>query len=579
MCGIVGYVGYRQAAPVLLEGLKQLEYRGYDSYGIATRSERVYIHKKKGKVSDLSPDEALLPGTCGIGHTRWATHGIPSDNNAHPHPDCQEQIAVVHNGIIENYAQLKRELIRKGHTFRSETDTEVIPHLLEDLNDGDLLKAMYQAAHNLEGSYAILTISVDGNRLIAAKNRSPLVLGIGDNEFFAASDITPLLEYTNRVIYLEDGDIADINADGYEIYQGSGRVSRMIHEIQWTPDTVQKGGFPHFMLKEIYEQPEVINRAIHSLTPEIIPRFLSDAKSMTVVACGSSYHAGLIFRYLIESACNIPVRVELGSEFKYNSVPLTDVIIGISQSGETADTLSAIHKGNCNNVQTVAITNVLNSSITRYADETILMQAGPEISVAATKSFIAQLGVLLQIANLMSGRANDENLTHTGVAIEKVLLLNLEDAVTLCTKADHIFYVGRGPFYPVMMEGALKMKEISYIHAESYAAGEIKHGPFSLLSSETPVVATCLPGQAYAVMLGNLKEMKARGTPIIAIGSGDDTELSELADILIPLEEKKICLQIVAVTVILQLLAYYTAALIGREIDKPRNLAKCVTVE
>ncbi len=579
MCGIVGYIGFRPAAPVLFEGLKQLEYRGYDSYGIATHSNEIFIHKKKGKVSEFSPDETTLPGTCGIGHTRWATHGIPSDLNAHPHTDCNEQIAVVHNGIIENYAHLKRELRAKGHTFRSETDTEVIPHLLEDLNEGDLLKAIQKMVNYLEGSYAVLAISNDCNRLIAVKNRSPLVLGIGDGEFFAASDITPLLEYTNRVLYLEDGDIAEISVDGYEIYQGSTQVSRRVHEIQWAPETVQKGGFPHFMLKEIYEQPEVINRAIHSLTPDSIPRFLYDAKSMTVVACGSSYHAGLIFRYLAESACGIPVRVEFGSEFKYNSVPLTDVIIGISQSGETADTLSAIHKGNCSNVQTVAITNVLNSSITRYADNTILMQAGPEISVAATKSFTAQLGVLLQMISLLSGQVSDEFLSHAGVSIDKVFLLNLDDAVSLCAKAEHIFFVGRGPFYPVMMEGALKMKEISYIHAESYAAGEIKHGPFSLLSPETPVIATCLPGPAYAVMLGNLKEMKARGTPIIAIGSEEDTELSELADVLIPLEEKHIFLEIVAVTVILQLLAYHTAALLGREIDKPRNLAKSVTVE
>ena len=579
MCGIVGYIGYRQAAPVLLEGLKQLEYRGYDSYGIATRSEGLFIHKKKGKVSDFSPAEAALLGTCGIGHTRWATHGIPSDINAHPHFDCHEGIAIVHNGIIENYGHLKRELLAKGHTFRSETDTEVIPHLLEDLNQGDLLNAMQKIVHYLEGSYAILAISRDCDRIIAVKNRSPLVLGIGDNEFFAASDITPLLEYTNRVIYLEDGDIAEISAEGYEIYNESARVSREVHEIEWTPDTVQKGGFPHFMLKEIYEQPEVINRAIHSLTPDNLPQFLCNAKSMTVVACGSSYHAGMIFRYLIESSCGIPVRVELGSEYKYSSVPFTDIIIGISQSGETADTLSAIHKGNCNNVQTVAVTNILNSSITRYSDVTILMQAGPEISVAATKSFTAQLGVLLQIVNLLSDRRNDEILSHAGVAIEKVLLINLEDAVDLCSESEHIFYVGRGPFYPVMMEGALKMKEISYIHAESYAAGEIKHGPFSLLSSETPVMAICLPGPSYAVMLGNLKEMKARGTPIIAIGSGDDTELSELADVVIPLDEDQLYLQIVAATVVLQMLAYYTATRLGREIDKPRNLAKSVTVE
>jgi len=579
MCGIVGYVGFRQAAPVLLEGLKQLEYRGYDSYGIATRSEGICVYKKKGKVSDFSSGESTLSGICGIGHTRWATHGIPSDTNAHPHLDCQGRIAVVHNGIIENYSSIKRDLIAQGHIFISETDTEVIPHLLEDVYDGDLLRAMYQTVQSLEGSYAILAISEDGDRIVAARNHSPLVLGIGDNEFFTASDITPLLEYTNRVIYLEDGDIVEIHADGYAIYQGSSLVTREIHEIQWTPDTIQKGGFPHFMLKEIYEQPDVMNRAIHSLTSDSLPSFLNDAKSMTVVACGSSYHAGLIFKYLTESACGIPVRLELGSEYKYNSIPLTDVIIGISQSGETADTLSAIKKGNCNNVKTLAITNVLNSSITRYADATILMQAGPEISVAATKSFTAQLGILLQIVNLLSGRIYNEILSHAGVVIEKTFLLNIEDAVDLCFRAEHIFYVGRGPFYPVIMEGALKMKEISYIHAEAYAAGEIKHGPFSLLSSQTPIVATCLSGPSYAVMLGNLKEMKARGTPIVAIGSAEDIELRELADVVLPLDVTHQYLQILGATVILQQLAYYTAVRLGREIDKPRNLAKSVTVE
>ncbi|MDD1730098.1 MAG: glutamine--fructose-6-phosphate transaminase (isomerizing) [Methanospirillum sp.] len=579
MCGIVGYIGYRQAAPVLLDCLKQLEYRGYDSYGVATRSDGISIYKKKGNVSNILPDASALQGICGIGHTRWATHGIPSDINAHPHLDCKGRIVVVHNGIIENYAVLKRDLISRGHTFRSETDTEVIPHLLEDAYEGNLLEAMSRIVEKLEGSYAILAISEDDNCIVAARNQSPLVLGIGDNELFAASDITPLLEYTNRVIYLEDGDIAEIHPDTHMIYQGSIIQDRQVQEIQWTPDTVQKGGFAHFMLKEIYEQPDVINRAIHSLTPQSLPSFFRDTRSITVVACGSSYHAGFIFRYLIESTCGIPVRVELGSEYKYNSIPFGDLIIGISQSGETADTLSAIKKGNCNNVPTIAITNVLNSTITRHADATILMQAGPEISVAATKSFIAQLGILLQVVNLLSGNACDAILSHAGFAIKKVLQLELGEAVHLCSSANHIFFVGRGSFYPVMMEGALKMKEISYIHAEAYAAGEIKHGPFSLLSSETPVVAICMPGPAYAVMLGNLKEMKARGTPIIAIGSKDDTELYELVDVLIPLEVEHLYLQILTSTVILQLLAYHTATNLGREIDKPRNLAKSVTVE
>lgn len=579
MCGIVGYIGFRQAAPVLIEGLKQLEYRGYDSYGIAALDDQIAVHKKAGKVSDIPVSSPVLKGVCGIGHTRWATHGIPSDVNAHPHLDCCNQIGVVHNGIIENYAHLKRELIGRGHNFRSDTDTEVIVHLLEEEYTGDLLRAMEKIVPLLEGSYAILAITVGENRVVAARNQSPLVLGIGDEEFFAASDITPLLEYTNRVIYLEDGDLAEIRSDGYTVYRDTLRIDRPVHEIDWTPDAVQRGGFPHFMLKEIYEQPSVIHRAIHSLTDENIPGFLRDARSITVVACGSSYHAGLIFRYLIEAACGIPVRLELGSEFKYNPIPFTEIIIGISQSGETADTLAAIKKGNCSNIPTIAITNVLNSTITRYADATILMQAGPEISVAATKSLIAQLGVLLQVVNLLSGHLYDEILSHAGFAVEKILLLDLREAVDLCSRAEHIFYVGRGPFYPVMMEGALKMKEISYIHAESYAAGEIKHGPFSLLSPETPIVAICVPGPAYAVMLGNLKEMKARGTPVIAIGSEDDTELVELADVLIPIEPGHQYIQVLTSTVILQLLAYHTAARLGREIDKPRNLAKSVTVE
>ncbi len=579
MCGIVGYIGFRPAAPVLIEGLKQLEYRGYDSFGIATLSDGISVFKKAGKVSDLPESSSLLDGVCGIGHTRWATHGIPSDVNAHPHLDCHNRLAVVHNGIIENYSHLKRDLLGRGHTFRSETDTEVIVHLLEEHYSGDLLHAMKQILPILEGSFAVLAVSSGEGRLIAARNQSPLVLGIGDEELFAASDITPLLEYTNRVIYLEDGDIADITAGGYRISCNGTEAKRLIHEIDWAPETVQKGGFAHFMVKEIYEQPEVISRAIHSLTRESIPDFLRDARSLTIVACGSSYHAGLIFRYLIESACHIPVRVELGSEYKYNPVPFTDAIIGISQSGETADTLSAIKKGNCNNIPTLAITNVLNSTITRYADATILMQAGPEISVAATKSFIAQLGVMLQLVNQLSGSTCNDILAHAGFVIEKTLLLEFSDAVELCSRAEHIFYVGRGPFYPVMMEGALKMKEISYIHAESYAAGEIKHGPFSLLSKDTPVIAICLPGLAYAVMLGNLKEMKARGTPIIALGAGDDRELAELADVVIPVEPGHQYMQILSCTVILQLLSYHTAVRLGREIDKPRNLAKSVTVE
>ena len=426
------------------------------------------------------------------------------------------------------------------------------------------------------GSYALLIISAGEDRLIAARNQSPLVLGIGDGEVFAASDITPLLEYTSRVIYLDDGDIAELKPDSYSVYFGDSPAEREIKEISWTPDTVQKGGFAHFMLKEIFEQPDAIHQAVHAVSEETLPLSLRQASSVTVVACGSSYHAGMIFRYLIEPACGIPVRLELGSEYKYTPVPFSDVIIGISQSGETADTLAAIRKGICNNVKTVAITNVLSSSITRSAHDTILMHAGPEISVAASKSFIAQVGVLMQVVNILSGGRCHDILDHARYAIEQVLLTDLTEAVDLCSKAEHVFYVGRGVFYPVMMEGALKMKEISYIHAEAYAAGELKHGPFALLSPDTPVIAICTPGPAYEVMLGNLKEMKARGTPIIAIGNEDDGDVREIADVVIPLPKAHMWTQVLTSTVLLQLLAYHTANRLGREIDMPRNLAKSV---
>jgi len=579
MCGIVGYAGYRDAAPVLLQGLRRLEYRGYDSYGIATLNKKICIHKKAGRVSELLDSPDILQGKVGIGHTRWATHGIPSDINAHPHLDCTEQIAIVHNGIIENYAQLKRDLIGRGHVFRSETDTEVIAHLLEEAFSGDLLDAVRKTLPLLTGSYALLIVSAGDNRLIAARNQSPLALGIGDDEIFAASDITPLLEYTSRVVYLDDGDIAEIRPGSYSVYIGSQPVQREVHEITWAPDTVQKGGFEHFMLKEIFEQPDVIHQAIHAVSELTLPASLRDASSVTVVACGSSYHAGMIFRYLLEPACGIPVRLEFGSEYKYTPVPFSDVIIGISQSGETADTLAAIRKGVCNNVKTVAITNVLSSSITRSAHDTILMHAGPEISVAASKSFIAQVGVLMQVVNLLSGSCCTDILDHARYAIEQVLLTDLTKAVDLCSGAEHLFYVGRGVFYPVMMEGALKMKEISYIHAEAYAAGELKHGPFALLSPVTPVIAICVPGIAYDVMLGNMKEIKARGTPIIALGIEDDGDVRDIVDVVVPLPKAHPWIQVLTSTVLLQMLAYHTANRLGREIDMPRNLAKSVTVE
>ncbi|MDO9326419.1 MAG: glutamine--fructose-6-phosphate transaminase (isomerizing), partial [Methanoregula sp.] len=505
MCGIVGYIGRREAAPLIVEGLKKLEYRGYDSFGVATIEKGLTLDKHKGRISENDQSALRLKGKIGIGHTRWATHGIPNDLNAHPHLDCSGTIALVHNGIIENYAELKRELKARGHTFRSDTDTEVIVHLIEEeyAKKKDLLHAVQAVVPKLEGSYALLIITNNEERMIVARNASPLVIGIGDGEIFAASDMTPILEHTERAMFLEDGDIASICGNEVAIYNQGNLVSRPLELIDWSLEDVKKGGFAHFMLKEIYEQPQAFYNTIRAVNSETLPDFVHSPTSVTVVACGSSYNTGLIFKYLLEGSCRVPVRLEFASEFKYYPPPVEGLVIGITQSGETADTLTALKQAKAHNCQTLAITNILGSSVSRLADATIFMRAGPEISVAATKSFIAQLAVLMQIVNNISGRKCNEMLVHAHQAIEETLLIDLSPAVSVCAGAKDIFYVGRGPFYPVALEGALKMKEISYIHAEGYAAGELKHGPFALLSPETPVIALCTPGDTYGVMISN----------------------------------------------------------------------------
>lgn len=580
MCGIVGYIGERNAAQVILEGLKKLEYRGYDSFGVATLGSGIELDKHQGRISEYAGNISLH-GTAGIGHTRWATHGVPNDVNAHPHTDCKNRIALVHNGIIENFAELKNELRGRGHTFRSETDTEVIVHLVEEEREKtpDLLSAVQNVLPRLKGSYGILVIAEDDDCLVAARNGSPLVLGIGDREYFAASDMTPVLEYTERAVFLEDGDVALLTKEGVEIYNGRNPVSRKTELIDWSLEDVKKGGFAHYMLKEIYEQPQAFFNTVRAIDKNTLPDFVKDAKSITIVACGSSYHAGLIARYLFEEACVIPVRLEFASEFKYYPPPVEGLVIGITQSGETADTLTALKQAKLHNCRTLAITNVLGSSVSRVADATLFMRAGPEISVAATKSFVAQLAILMQIINIRCGGKFEETLLHANQAIEDILLMDFTDAVELCKNAESIFYVGRGAFYPVSLEGALKMKEISYIHAEGYAAGELKHGPFALLSEKTPAVAICMPGETYGVMVSNIKEMKARGAPVIAIGCDGDRELADIADCFIPLKKTAPFVQVLTTLVVLQLLSYYTAVALGRDIDKPRNLAKSVTVE
>jgi glucosamine--fructose-6-phosphate aminotransferase (isomerizing) len=580
VCGIVGYIGRRPAAPLILEGLKKLEYRGYDSFGIATLGSHIEIEKHKGRISEYA-GAIRLHGSAGIGHTRWATHGVPNDINAHPHTDCTGRIALVHNGIIENYAELKKELVARGHTFHSETDTEVIVHLVEEqfAKTADLLSAVRNVLLLLKGSYALLVIAEGTNGIVAARNGSPLVLGIGDNEYFAASDMTPVLDYTERAVFLEDGDIASLTRDGFQLYQGDHPVNRPVELIDWSPEEVRKGGFDHYMQKEIYEQPQAFFNTLRAIDKHSLPSFVCRSPSVSLVACGSSYHAGLIFKYLIEESCGIPARVDFASEFRYFHPPQDGLVIGITQSGETADTLTALKQARIHNCRTLAVTNVLGSSASRVADATLFMRAGPEISVAATKSFVAQLAVLMQIIDARADGRYEEVLLHAHQAIEDVLLMDLFAAVELCRDAGSIFYIGRGPFYPVALEGALKMKEISYIHAEGYAAGELKHGPFALLSPETPVIAICMPGETYGVMVSNIKECKARGAPVIALGSDGDPELPDIADVFIPLPKTHHFIQILTSLVALQILAYRTAVALGRDIDKPRNLAKSVTVE
>ena len=579
MCGIVGYIGRRDATPVLIQGLKRLEYRGYDSFGIATVGSAIEVYKKMGRISDGEAGVIGLHGCTGIGHTRWATHGEPNDINAHPHTDCSGRIALVHNGVIENYGELKRQLQGRGHTFRSETDTEVIVHLIEEHYDGDLLAAVSASLPLLKGSYAILAIAEDTQQIVAARDASPLVLGVGDAEIFAASDMTPLLEYTERVIFLEDGDVADLTPDHFAIYHAGLKVERPVELINWCVEDTRRGGFAHYMLKEIYEQPQSFYETIRASLNDHVRQMVMETGEITLVACGTSYHTALVFKYLAESLCSIAVRVEMGSEFKYFTPPLRGLVIAVSQSGETADTIAALKMAKARNCPTLAITNMQGSTVTRVADETLLMRAGPEIGVAATKSYMAQLAALMQIVNLRCEGAFDEALSHAHLAIGDVLLQDVREAVALCAKAEHVFFVGRGAFYPVSMEGALKMKEISYVHAEGYAAGELKHGPFALLTAETPVVAICTPGPTYGVMASNIKEMKARKAPVIALGVDGDTELAEIVDLFIPIPNTHLLVQVLTTSVVLQLLAYHTACALQRDVDKPRNLAKSVTVE
>lgn len=594
MCGIVGYTGTMDVADILLKGLKRLEYRGYDSAGVAIRSGgSISVQKREGSIDDLSELE-FVHGYTGIGHTRWATHGKPSDENAHPFLDCEGNLAVVHNGIIDNFVDIKDGLEERGHNFTSETDSEVVAHLIEEEYEGDLVKAVKKTVKKLTGSYAIVVVHKDHDGLVAARDKSPLVLGVGTEENLVASDVPAILDHTNEVKYLLDGDVASITKDGIEIWDEEGElVERETKEITWSVEDAEKGGYEHYMLKEIYEQPKAIHDSflgrLNGLDEVDLSRY--DIDSINLISCGTSYHAALVGKYIIERLTGIPCNAELASEYRYSArsdiFPFT---ILISQSGETADTLAAAKEAKIRGCKTMAITNVFGSSITREVDEVIYTHAGPEIGVAATKTFTTQLIVLYLLAvelGMKKKKILREDVEDCRNEIRKLprkveVLLDQAERIKgiakILSRADDIFFVGRNINYPVALEGALKLKEIAYIHAAGYPAGELKHGPFALLTEKTPVIAISIKDHTYEKMLGNIGEIAARGSPIIAVGQ-KDKELEKLADETIEIPEVSPIFSPILVNVILQMFAYYTARELDRSIDKPRNLAKSVTVE
>ena len=593
MCGIVGYVGDRDAQPILLQSLGRLEYRGYDSCGIAVLGSTIKVHKDVGRVEQLGKALPKNKGKLGIGHTRWATHGKPSESNAHPHIDCKGRIAVVHNGVIDNFQQLKDKLIGEGHRFRSETDTEVMPHLIENYYHGDLEQAVRRALVDVHGSYALIVLTLNHKELLVARNEGPLVIGVGDGENFIASDVPALLDYTDRVIYLEDGDVGVITKDEIRLFNQDREVRREIHVIPWTIEDAQKGGYDHFMLKEIHEQPRVIRDTLGGYISAIEPAVDlglegTEFEDILLLACGTSYHAGLIGGYLLEKLARIPVRVEIASEFNYSDAVLGKTwVIGITQSGETADLLGALKRAKQMGCKTLAITNCVGSSATRIADQTFYIRAQLEISVAATKSFIAQLMALYLLALSevkMDIRSSEGLISGLRVLPDKVQLI-LDDEVRIAqygkylSAYDNVFFVARGINFPVALEGALKLKEISYIHAEGYPAGELKHGPFALLAPDTPVIAITARDDTYEAMLASIKEIKARESPVIALADEADEDIDKFVDHVIRVPSVASVFSPVINSVVLQLLAYYAAKERGCSIDMPRNLAKSVTVK
>lgn len=606
MCGIVGYIGNRDVVPILIEGLKKLEYRGYDSAGIAlVEGEQIRVIKCKGRLTVLEEklkSEKFLC-TLGIGHTRWATHGEPSDINSHPHLSTSGQIAVVHNGIIENYLSLKEFLQSKGFVFLSDTDTEVIAHLIEYYYKGDLLDAVIKVLNKLEGSYALGVISRDNpDEFIAVRKDSPLIVGLGEGEYFIASDIPAILEHTRNVYLLNDKEIVVLRRDGVKIYNiDKEEIKKDVFYVEWDVSQAEKGGYEHFMIKEICEQPKVIkdtiNPRIKANKPElevnISKEDIQKLEKIFIVACGTAYHAGMVGKYLIEKLVRIPVETDIASEFRYRNPILSDrmMVIIISQSGETADTLAALREAKRKGVKTLSIVNVVGSSIARESDEVLYTWAGPEIAVASTKAYSTQLAVLYLIAvdfALKRGTISEEEAeiitNHLKQLPEKVeAILNHREKIQYFAaqhyNAKDVFFIGRGLDYAVALEGSLKLKEISYIHSEAYAAGELKHGTIALIEKGTLVIALATQHHLFEKMLSNIKEVKARGAVVLAVAQEGNTEIEKVADFVLYLPKTDDLLTSILTVVPLQLFAYYVAAEKGCDVDKPRNLAKSVTVE
>ncbi|MDP1552540.1 MAG: glutamine--fructose-6-phosphate transaminase (isomerizing) [Methanobacteriaceae archaeon] len=592
MCGIVGCIlKDEKAAPVLLDCVKKLEYRGYDSIGIATSSSKINIKKEKGKISEAEKKVGLsdLPGNMGIAHVRWATHGIPTRKNAHPHTDCTEKIAVVHNGIIENYNELKHQLIEEGHIFKSDTDTEVIPHLIEKYmsNGMDLESSVRNSLDQIHGSYALAVISTDEpEKIVGVRKESPLIVGKGEGKYFLASDVPAILKHTDNVIYLEDGEMVILDKSGVTVKNMLGEIiEKEIHIIEWTPDMAEKGGFDHFMIKEIHEQPGAVrDTLLESQDIEKIVSEFGDIERICFVACGTSYHASLIGKYLFESLMGLPTDVILASEFKYSAKAMNDktLVIFISQSGETADTLKALRMAKKTS-ETLVVVNVLGSTATREAKHVIYTRAGPEIGVAATKTYVSQLTCIYILAAHMSNRLDLVDDLHKVPQYMSDVLANEEHIHNIAKKYKDVpdfFFIGRGLSYPTALEGALKLKEITYIHGEGYAAGELKHGPLALIDDGVPVVAVVPPGNSHDKTLSNVEEVRARGAHVISVGSQDDEILkSESHDLMGMDGEIDEIMSPISYIVPLQLFAYYISVEKGIDPDKPKNLAKCVTVE